>query len=199
MDIQPPPNVKAYDWPVKEHSRIGTSKYFKPSISKQFLRNKLWSSGLLMQHADDCFFIGFDTEGPDGEAPTQIRLAYLPSLPTINPVPPLLGAIRRLKNKLEGCQMRCLSVKNTRHDPQLHPDGHCSYAINATVDSSEVEMRLVDLLFEWKMKNKKKFMVLVGFGLSMDMYTLLPQWPVVLSFLGGWVDTQDLAMENIEV
>ncbi|KAK8127932.1 hypothetical protein PG984_009040 [Apiospora sp. TS-2023a] len=153
-----------------------------------------------MQHADDCAFIGFDTEGPDGEAPTQIGLAYLPGLPTIESVPRLLGAIRRLKNKLEGCQMRCLSVKNSRHDPQLHPGGHhCSYAINAIVDSSEVQMRLVDLMFEWKMKSKKKFMVLVGFGLNMDMYTLLSQWPVVLNFLDGWVDTQDLATENIDV
>lgn len=152
-----------------------------------------------MKHADDCAFVGFDTEGPDGEAPTQIGLAYLPSLPSNACAPRLLGAIRKLKNKLEGCQMRCLSIRNTTRDPQLHPRSHCNYTINATVDASEVEMRLVDLLSEWKMNSKKRFLVLVGFQLSRDMYTLLSQWPVLLNFLDGWVDTQDLAMEKIDI
>ncbi|KAK8028463.1 hypothetical protein PG991_005519 [Apiospora marii] len=200
MDIQPPPNVDVLDWPFRKDSRIGSSQYSKPTISKQFIRNKLWCSALLMQRADDCGFVGFDTEGqPDGEAPTQIGLAYLPGLPTTANFPPLLGSIRRLKNRLEGCQMRCISIKNGPHDPQLNPGGRCNYAINTTVDASEVQMQLVDSLFEWKMKNKKKFMVLVGFQLSMDMYTLLSQWPVVLNFLDGWVDTRELAIEKIDL
>ncbi|KAK8042329.1 hypothetical protein PG994_012812 [Apiospora phragmitis] len=200
MDIQPPPNVDVSDWPYKKNSRIGLSKYSKPSISKQFLQNKLWSCALLMQHADDCAFAGFDTEGPHCEAPTQIGLAYLPELPTAGHIPPLLGSIKRLQDTLEGCRMICLSMKNGPHDPEHYPLAvRCNYATNATVDESEVQIQLVDLLFEWKMKSKKKFLVLVGFDLSMHIYTLLSQSPVVLNFLDGWVDARELAGEKIDI
>ncbi|KAK8080223.1 hypothetical protein PG997_008041 [Apiospora hydei] len=200
MDIQPPTDVNASNWPYKTLTRTGSSSSPQSSIPKQFLQNRLWNCDLLMQYAPDCAFVGCRVVGLDDQLPRQIGVVYLPELSTVGSTATLNAGVKRMADRLDGCQVTTLSTTKREDGGEKKPLTRPFYfGQKFRIDASEVEPRLEDLLSKWKAESGKKFLVLVGFNLTRDLCKLMSRWPAALNCFDGWVDSRELAVEKVDV
>ncbi|KAK7927456.1 hypothetical protein PG985_004454 [Apiospora marii] len=204
MQIQSPFLSKPSEWPHKSGSLLRRTPLYQSACGNRFIHNKIWNCTLLREYASDCAFVGLDVEGNCAHTKgsvKQVGLVYLPEMPSTPIAADLLRGQRpsSLKHNLrsEVCFIDIQTEGEGQRDPKDRRR-RCIWATqNLCMPAADVEAHVCELLSAWRRQSGKKYLVLVGFDMGIDLHAMAALFPAAATtgLLDGWVNAQDLARD----
>ncbi|KAK8127904.1 hypothetical protein PG984_009012 [Apiospora sp. TS-2023a] len=202
MHIKCPPLNRPWGWPHKESSSLRHTPLYRSDGGRRFIHNKIWNCTLLREYAPDCAFVSLDVEGnctaPNGSV-RQVGLVYLPEMPKTPIAADLLRGQRPSSLKDNFRSEACLIDIQSEEGQKDPKSWQCIWATqNLCMPTADVEAQVCKLLSTWRRQSGKKYLVLVGFSMGIDLHAMATLFPAAATtgLFDGWINAQDLVRDT---